>query len=207
MSELCIIIIYTCSLVAIAKQVILAGYSSLQSNLAQLLQTMATALTDSPAWIEKMKTRFAVLDVDKNGIINEDDVALLAKNLAEYRKEGKDAEKRYFDTLKAIWSFGIGVGRQCVNEDEFVEEMKQFVTKPDARERVNTYAAKMFEIMDADKNGVIDFGEFRSFHKAGANTDNELFKQFFYDADTNYDGVIQPSELEASVARFLLSAD
>ena len=29
-----------------------------------------------------MKARFAALDVDKNGVISEDNVALLAKNLA-----------------------------------------------------------------------------------------------------------------------------
>ena len=39
--------------------------------------------------------RFALLDVDKNGIINQDDVVLVAKNIAAYRKEGEDAEKSY----------------------------------------------------------------------------------------------------------------
>ena len=168
---------------------------------------MAASFTDSPGWIKKMKARFAALDVDKNRVINDDDVALLAKNLAGYRKEGKDAEKRYFDTLKSVWSYGIGEGGQGVNEDEFVQGMKQFVTKPDARERVNTYAAMVFGIIDADKNGVIDFDEFKQFHYAGTNMDDNLIKRFFTDADTNGDGVIQLSELQESIAKFLLSAD
>ena len=44
---------------------------------------MAASFTDNPIWVKKMKDRFAALDVDKNGTINDDDVALLAKNLAK----------------------------------------------------------------------------------------------------------------------------
>ena len=168
---------------------------------------MAASFTDNPAWIKKMKARFAALDVDKNGLINENDIVLLAKKLAGYREEGKDAEKRYFDTLKSVWSYGIGEGGQGVNEDEFVEGMKQFVTTPDARERVNAYAAMVFGIMDADKNGVVDYDEFKQFHSASANMDDELLKRLFADADTNGDGLIQPSEMAESTAKFLLSAD
>ena len=168
---------------------------------------MAASFTDNPAWIKKMKARFAALDVDKNGVINENDIVLLAKKLAGYREEGKDAEKRYFDTLKSVWSYGIGEGGQGVNEDEFVEGMKQFVTTPDARERVNAYAAMVFGIMDADKNGVVDYDEFKQFHSASTNMDDELVKRFFADADTNGDGLIQTSELAESIAKFLLSAD
>ena len=169
---------------------------------------MSSSFADSSTWIKKMKARFAALDVDKNGIINEDDVALLAKNLAGYRKEGKDAEKRYFDVLNSVWSFGIGGrGGQGVHEDEFVQGMKQFVTRPDARERVNAYSAIVFGVIDADKDGVIDYDEFKQFHKACSNMDDQLIQRFFTDSDTNGDGIIQFSEFKATTVKFLLSAD
>ena len=169
---------------------------------------MSSSLADSSVWIKKMKARFAALDVDKNGVINEDDVSLLAKKLAGYRKEGKDAKKRYFDVLNSVWSFGIGGrGGQGINEDDFVQGMKQFVTRPDAREHVNAYSAMVFGVIDTDRNGVIDYDEFKQFHKACSNMDDQLIQRLFTDADTNGDGVIRVSEFEASTVKFMLSAD
>ena len=166
---------------------------------------MAKPITENPAWIKKMKARFAALDVDKNGVVDKDDVALLAKNLAAYRKEDEEAEKRYFDTLNSVWSFGIRGG---VREDEFVEGMKKFVTQADARERVNAYGKMVFEVVDEDKNGVLSLDEFLHFHKAAAtNIQEEQIKRSFYDADTNGDGVIQLSEFQESIAKFMLSSD
>ena len=119
---------------------------------------MAASFTDNPAWIMKMKERFPALDVDKNGAISKDDIAELAKKLAGYQKEGKDAEKQYFDTVKSIWLYGIGEGTLTsgINEDEFIQGMKQSVTQPDAREHVKTYSAMVFGLIDADKDGVVN---------------------------------------------------
>ena len=167
---------------------------------------MATSITESPVWINKMKIRFASMDVDKNGRVNVDDISILAKKFAGYRKEGKEDEKRYFDALMLVYSYATR-GAEGTNEEEFVEGMKEFVAQSDARQRVNGFAAMLFEVMDTDKNGVISFDEFMGFHKA-SNTklDEELLKGIFMDADTNRDGVIQPSELEESLAKFFLSA-
>lgn len=154
-----------------------------------------------------MKARFASMDMDKNGRVDEEDIKILAKKLAGYRKEGKEAEKRYFDTFSSVLSYGIQGGIDGANEEEFVKGMKKFVTQPDARERVNAYAAVVFEVVDEDRNGVLSLNEFLQFHRA-SNTkfDEELVKRIFEDADTNGDGVIQPDEFEESLVRFFLSA-
>ena len=166
---------------------------------------MAVSFTESPTWVSKMKKRFAVMDIDKNGRVNGDDVSMFARKLAGYRKEGKEAEKRYFDTLWSVWSYGIQELAQGVNEDEFVQGMKEFVTRPDARECLSAYAAMVFELMDGDKNGNVSLEEFNQFHRA-MNFNEDLIKHFFRSVDTNGDGVIQPSEVEESVVKFFLSA-
>ena len=51
---------------------------------------MAISFTDSPTWIKKMKMRFSILDVDKNGVADTADLAIVARNLAAYRNQGSD---------------------------------------------------------------------------------------------------------------------
>ena len=167
---------------------------------------MATSITESPVWVNIMKIRFASMDVDKNGRVDDEDISILAKKFAEYRKKGKEDEKRYFDTLMSIYSYGTR-GAKGANEEEFVEGMKEFVAQPDARQRVNAYAAILLELIDVNKNGGTTFDEHLQFHKAcNTKMDEELLKRLFNDADTDGDGVIQPSEFEETLAKCFLAA-
>ena len=137
---------------------------------------MAASFTDHPAWIKKMKMRFDFLDADKNGIINQDDEALIAKNIATYRKEGEDAEKNYRKILRTANSFSLS-GKREVDEETFVQEMKKFVSQPDAKERVKELADMIFSLIDGNNDGVISYNEFCQFYKA-MNVDQEFFDTF-----------------------------
>ena len=163
---------------------------------------MTASSTDNPAWIKKMKMRFAILDVDTNGVINQDDVALVAKNIAAYQKEGEEAEKSYFKILKAVTTFGLTGGE--IDEEIFVQEMKQFVSQPDAKERVKEFADMIFGIIDADNDGVISYNEFCQFYKA-MNASQELIDALFKQADINKDGVIDHLETQESYAKYIFS--
>ena len=163
---------------------------------------MAASFTDNPAWIKKMKMRFAILDVDTNGVINQDDVALVAKNIAAYREEGEEAEKRYFKILKAVTTFVLAGAE--VDEETFVQEMKQFVSQPDAKERVKKLADMIFSVIDANNDGVISYNEFCQFYKA-MNANQELIDTLFKQADTNKDGVIDHLETQESYAKYFFS--
>ena len=63
---------------------------------------MAASFTQSPDSIKKMKMCFQLLDADKNGILDNDDIVLVAKRMANYRNEGTDAERYYVECIKSI---------------------------------------------------------------------------------------------------------
>ena len=148
-----------------------------------------------------MKTRFTLLDVDKNGVVDTEDVAIVAKNLAAYRKQGSDEEKHYFQVIKDTSL----VDEKGVSEEEFVERAKNFVSQPDAKERVKVLVDALFNIMDDNKDGLISYEEFLDFYKS-FNVPQEAIDMIFKDADANGDGVIDYSETYEISAKFYFSA-
>ena len=67
-----------------------------------------------------MKMCFQLLDADKNGILDNDDIVLVAKRMATYRIEGPDAERYYVECIKSIiFQF---LEKQGLNEEEFIEK-------------------------------------------------------------------------------------
>ncbi len=161
-----------------------------------------SAFVPSTKWINKMKARFVALDVDKNGVLTDADMVLLAKQLAGYNNQGPEVEKAYYETVKAVWSDGIGNG---ANEEQFIEGMERFVARPDARERLKRYADMGFDAMDINKDGVVTYDEHAKFLKATANMSDELIDQMFTETDLNKDGVLSRDESEAQVLDFVLS--
>ena len=143
------------------------------------------------------------MDVNKDGLLSDADIVLLAKNLAGYSKQGPETEKRYYETIKAVFGDGIGDG---ANEQQFIERMKKFVSRPDARERCKRYGAMVFEAMDIDKNGVVTRDEYAKFHRAAAHMNDELIEEMFNQVDVDKDGVIRRQEEEAIVIGFVLSS-
>ena len=174
------------------------------STLLRVLPTqvrMATSFTDSPAWIQRMKMRFDLLDIDNNGILGNADIALVAKNIATYRNESPDAEKYYFKTLQSVTL----AEEQGVTKKEFIEQAKKFVSQPDAKERVKELADMVFEVIDANKNGVISYEEYSQVYKA-FNASQEMIDTYFKAADRNGDGFIDPSETQESYMKYFFSA-
>ena len=163
---------------------------------------MAASFTQSPDWIKKMKMRFHLLDADKNGILDNNDIALVAKRVAAYRNEGPDAERNYVESIESI--FMKLSEKQGLNEEEFVESARKFVSQPDAEIRVKEFADKIFEIVDANKDGVISKDEYTQFYRA-VNASQEMIDRAFNAADTNGDGFINRSEIRESYVKFFFT--
>ena len=162
---------------------------------------MTASFTDQPEWIEKMKMRFAMLDLNNDGLHSNADVAIAAKRIAAYQNQGEEAEKRYFIILQAVTL----AEDRGVTEEEFVQKLKNFVSQPHAKEHVKELADTVFDVIDANKNGVISYDEYVQFHSI-LNASQKIIDTFFKAADTNKDGIIDRSEIQASYAKYFFSA-
>ena len=89
--------------------------------------------------------------------------------------------------MKAETTFGLS-GEE-VDKETFAQEMKQFVSRSDVKERVKEFSNMIFGVIDANNDGVISYNEFCQFYKA-MNASQELIDTLFKQADTNKDGVI-----------------
>ena len=123
-----------------------------------------------------------------------------ADRLAKYRNQGEDATKRYFATFNAVYGL-----QKPTNEVEFVTGMKEFVSKPDAQDRVHGIADVMFKILDEDENGEVSYDEFYRCYKVVSNMSEEMIQYIFTKSDLNGDGVISRSEFRETGVKLLLS--
>lgn len=168
----------------------------------------AFMITDSTAWVDKMKKRFESMDVNKDGRISDADVAELAKKLASFRNEGPEKEREYTMALGAVWTYGIRGSPEGVTMPEFIAGMKELVVAPDARVRLAKYAKTVFDIIDADHNGTLSLDEFMAFHSAvNSNVNKGIVEKVFKAADTNNNNKIEEAEFEQSIVKFFTSAD
>lgn len=166
---------------------------------------MSASHTENPAWIYKVKMRFSHLDRNKDGLIDYNDIATIAKNMAKFGKKGTDAEQRYHEALINVWSFGLQ-GMDNVDADKFVEGIRKFVVQPDVKERIIAYADAHFEVLDANGDGVITPDEMHQYCRAVLDMDDEMIDIVFKEEDLNHDGVITLAEKRQALLQFFLTA-
>ena len=68
--------------------------------------------------------------------------------------------------MKAVTTFGLS-GEGEVDEETFVQEMKEFVSQSDAKERVKEFSDLIFGIIDANNDEVISYNSLRMRHSFG----------------------------------------
>ena len=154
------------------------------------------------SFTDRMKTRFEQLDVDKSGFITDKDLKLLAKSFVMHKKATGDAIDHYYKIIHNIWGCGLGDGGKPVNKDEFADNMKKLLEKPDYKRRVNDYANLVFDVVDTDNDGVITYEEMSRFMKTIAHMSDEMVDLFFKEADISKDGKIQYWEYEQMHEKF-----
>ena len=167
---------------------------------------MAT-FTDSPVWIKKMKIRFNSMDLDKDGIANENDIIQVARSVsAKLANASPEVEQEVFEKLKKSTAYGVvAVNPNGVNVDEYIEGMKKFANLPDAKERINELADITFALVDTDKNGVLSFEELYEYGTKVLMMEEDMVRLSFELMDLNKDGVIDLEEFRTMMGKVYLS--
>jgi Ca2+-binding EF-hand superfamily protein len=158
---------------------------------------------DEPTWSQKMKLRFTQLDRNRNGAIDDGDFKDLARQVAEY---GSIPYDKAYKIITELWGQGLGE-KTKVTPDEFAENMKAFVQRPDARERAVLYADMMFDTMYtrevAGHAMGLTYGTVYMFLKEVINMSDEMISTVFDKTDANKDNVISREEHEAGLMNLL----
>ena len=167
---------------------------------------MAT-FTDSPVWIDRMKIRFKSMDLDKDGIANENDIIQIARSVsAKLANASPEVEKEMFEKIKKSTAYGVvAVNPNGVNVDEYIEGMKKFADLPDAKERINELADITFALVDTDKNGVLSFEEIYEYGTKVLMMEEDAVRLVFEIMDLNKDGVVDLEEFRIMMLKIYLT--
>ena len=167
---------------------------------------MAT-FTDSPVWINRMKIRFNSMDLDKDGISNENDIIQVARSVsAKLANASPEVEREMFEKMKKSTAYGVvAVNPNGVNVDGYIEGMKKFANLPDAKERINELANITFGLVDTNKDGVLSLEELYEYGRNVLMMEEDMYELVFEVMDLNKDGVIDLEEFRTMLEKMYLS--
>jgi Ca2+-binding EF-hand superfamily protein len=159
----------------------------------------------------KLQLRFALLDTDGNGYLSQEDYDLVTLRLcaAFGHLPGTPEYERVHNAYLKLWEQVRsrmdldGTGR--ITLDQFMnccERLQHEQSRPAAHDPVDL----IFDMVDADENGVIDLIEFTTWMHAygvGAQDTVEAFDLL----DSDDDGVLSRPEVAAAAQAFYASTD
>lgn len=157
------------------------------SGITQSTSTVYSGTLDLAAMRARQQERFAEMDADGNGSIDQAEFSTFSQQMAQKMKDGPSAEE--------IFAQMDSDGDGAVSEAEFEAfrpTPKEGMTPPPSAE-------EMFAAMDANADGSIDQSEFETFNAsrpAGGppqDSDQDIFSQM----DTDGDGSVSAAEFKA----------
>ena len=158
----------------------------------------------------KLQLRFALLDTDGNGYLSQEDYDLVTLRLCAafgHLPGSADYDRVHTAYLK-LWeqlrSRMDAEGEGRITLDQFMDGCERLMQEQ--QEPVHDPVDLIFDMVDADQNGVIDLTEFTTWMNAygvGAQDTVEAFD--LLDADD--DGVLSHPEVAAAAQAFYASTD
>ena len=160
-----------------------------------------------------LERRFAVIDIDGNGVWQHEDGQLLTRRLCETFGYGADsvagravaaAQRALFD---AMLSHMDANGDSVISRAEFVAAVGPDIGDgPSFEAAVRAVARTLLQVADADGNGVLDAGEYIRLAAVYGARPGEA-RQAFGRLDQDRDGVLDATELTTAISQFFASRD
>jgi len=160
-----------------------------------------------------LERRFAVLDVDGNGVWQRDDYQLLTRRLCEAFGHAADSaaaqavatgQRALFDALLPHMDAD---GDQGITQDEFVTAVGRTVSdRAGFDAAVRTAARTLVQAADQDGNGALDPGEYGRLAAVYGVPAHEA-AQAFGRLDRDRNGLLDTAELAEAISRFFTSRD
>jgi TerC family integral membrane protein len=157
--------------------------------------------------------RFAVIDIDGNGVWQRDDYQLLTRRLCETFGHPIDSatgqavaagQRALFDALLPHMDAD---GDQQITQDEFVAALGHTIKdRPGFDTAVHTAARTLLQVADQDGNGALDAREYAGLAAAyGARPDEAA--RAFDRLDQDRNGMLDTAELALAIRQFFTSRD
>jgi Ca2+-binding EF-hand superfamily protein len=160
-----------------------------------------------------LERRFAVIDIDGNGVWQREDYQQLTRRLCEafgYALDsaaGQAVATGQRTLFEALLSHMDADGDQEITQDEFAAALDRDIKdRPGFDTAVRTAARTLLQVADQDGNGALDAGEYTrlaAVYGARADEAERAFDQL--DQDSN--GVLDTAELTLAISQFFTSRD
>ncbi len=157
--------------------------------------------------------RFAVIDIDGNGVWQRDDYQLLTRRLCETFGHPADSaagqavaagQRALFD---ALLSHMDADGDQEITRDEFAAALGRSIKdRPGFDTAVHVAARTLLQMADQDGNGALDAGEYARLAAVYGARPEEAARAFDR-LDQNRNGMLDTAELAQAISQFFTSRD
>jgi len=159
----------------------------------------------------KISTLYERFDMDKNGLIEEDDFDRWSESLISIGHLSKEQSDLLRKNMKSIWTtyfLPADVDNDLsVTKDELIVYMRSAMADESKRAAINATLPIVFEAVDSNHDDGVQPSEFFNYFKSLGVNDEEFSKKVFAAMDSNNDGELSKEEFAAFGQDFFLSTD
>ncbi|TCO59643.1 EF-hand domain-containing protein [Actinocrispum wychmicini] len=164
-----------------------------------------------PTQLQKRKYEkaFDRFDVNRDGVLQENDITAMAKIWCETFKVGPASgdAARINDLATKLWADITAATDTDQSGTVSKSEWNAAMEKPDFVDRVALpFALAVFDVADRDKSGTLSVHEMIAGQSRAGITEDET-RRMFEALDTDHDGTVSRDEYAAAIREFYLSDD